>query len=453
LNRQAAKSKSIMTELWFVGIQSVDRTKREVVIWLMRSYPDLTLPLSYGFFCRLLGQAFTDYGFNTDRMEYEDKGLLPKPPSYEMYPTSNDSPSDIDDLISSYMNDDHSLDSSKFIEHVQMTRWWGSTSTNTTTSTDNDVDVHNFSLQAEYIVRVTHEKYFSCRLDPCFIGHYYMSIARYVNNGDEKIEIEYGRHETSAISLHPFEDFLITTDVQRRLKKYAEQHFQTIGQCLLEIPNVVKQDPTCITPEVYPNLSTDLKQILMLIMVCSSHREDTVFSSHNRSIVFHIFTFLPLRDLERRKQLNQLYLYLECSTSMDFWRNMHAPRKVCFKALHEASMKHFSIRSLLRRISTIARNEEHNLQQYLDSHNDDRGKQHVQEQAGIYGTQLRETVQMIDNIILPAFNLSSLYNFFPRYDPMNWIQIRLQRFDHAANMQEFVDDIQNSSPEDIDSSN
>jgi hypothetical protein len=65
----------IYTELYYVGIQSVDRAKREMVVWVMRSYPGFPLPLTYSFFCKVLVEIFGGWGLGAcDRSSYEYAG-------------------------------------------------------------------------------------------------------------------------------------------------------------------------------------------------------------------------------------------------------------------------------------------------------------------------------------------------------------------------------------------
>ena len=68
-----------MTALWYVGVQSVDRSQRQVRLWLMRCYPGESLPTTYGFFCGLLTELFTPVGYG-ERLEGMIMGMHPNNP-------------------------------------------------------------------------------------------------------------------------------------------------------------------------------------------------------------------------------------------------------------------------------------------------------------------------------------------------------------------------------------
>jgi hypothetical protein len=289
-----------------------DRSRREIVVAVIRYGQWQALPRTFHFFAGILHDFFTDTGITCGRYLYECDGLLEQPPSRPPEPMLEHSYEEI-------------VAPERFIEHVEMIRWCGPP------NDEGDYDQREkdaFLLQAEYLVRVTDEKYLSCRVDPTFIGHFYIDTFCY-DNGKEAIAL--GPRYPSI--LRPMDSIFLTAEQGLKLTEYAEQHLGTIEQCLEALPKILKQDPIHLTSDVYPRLSSDQQEVFLTILLSSQRRQSapaTAFELLDRGTIFHIFSFLPLKDVVRPRELKQLYLALE--------RHPTEGRTFCLKTLCESSM-------------------------------------------------------------------------------------------------------------------
>jgi hypothetical protein len=213
-----------MAILYHVGTQSVDRAKREMVLWVMQLDPNCALPITYSFFCGVLVELFTGLYFSSERFMYEGAGWL-------------ESPEPFDDRHEGL--DRQSKSPEIFAEHVEMIRWSGKVyeaDEGDEWCVDDENNEDSWGPQAEYLVRVTDSKYMSCRADPCFIGHYYMGTACHEDNDTQGIEM--GPWQPTL--LRPLESFLVTRERGLTFLRYVDDHMSTIDQCLLELPKILK---------------------------------------------------------------------------------------------------------------------------------------------------------------------------------------------------------------------
>jgi hypothetical protein len=413
-----------MTTIYYVGIQSVDRAKGEMVVWVMRSYPGYPLPVSYSFFCAVLAQIFDDWGLGVcERCSYEAAGMLERPP--------NDPPDGLDW---------DSKNPEKFVEHVEMIRWSG--------HVDEVVNEHNdeerYGLQAEYLVRVTDSKYIACRADPCFIGNYYMGMACFDLGTTSMIQM--GLWQSTP--LRALDSFVVTRERGLALIQYVDEQMSTIDQCLLELPKVLKQDPTHLTPDIYPKLTLEQRKVFLSVLMLSN-RKESMFSLLDRGTIFNIFSFFPLQDMARIKEQRDLYLSLESYKRRDMLRQFDDFTCLYFTAMHESSAKHFSIRLLLERMAKFVEEAEESLLANLENRNDEEGDEVARQQAeevarreaAIIGRQLQRIFHAID-VLLLAVGLS-----FDRY-PTPWMRKRLLAFEQMS-IDDFVDNISRLSPHDL----
>jgi hypothetical protein len=423
-----------MTTIYYVGIQSVDRAKREMVVWVMRSYPGFRLPVTYTFFCGVLYGIFRDSGSDRYRFQYEHAGMLEFPPG------------DLPDGL----NYD-SKNTEQFVEHVEMIRWSGQVDE----VIDQDNDEERYGLQAEYLVRVTDNKYMACRADPCFIGHFYMESAGYDDFKTPTIEM--GPWQSTP--LRALDSFVVTREQGLALIQHVDEQMSTIELCLLEFPKVLKQDPTCLTPDVYPKLSLEQRKVFLSVLMLSN-RKESIFSLLDRGTIFHIFSFFRLQDMTRIKELRDLYLSLECDKNRDMLWQHDEFTCLYFTAIHESSAKYFSIHLLLTRMAKLVEGAEESLLTRLENRDDEVGdevaQQHADEdrvevarqQAATIGAQLQRIFHAIDNELLPTMGVSSTDHLFPGYDRTRWMRKRLLAYEQMS-IDDFVENIKSIAPSDL----
>jgi hypothetical protein len=415
-----------MGPCYVVGVESVDRSRREIVVLVIRYCQWQTLPRTFHFFAGILHDFFNDTGIGstgTARSQYEDDGLLERPPSTRPEPMSE-----------CYY--DGQVPPEIFIEHVEMIRWCGPPNDDSYEVDYDQREKDAFLLQAEYLVRVTDEKYLSCRVDPTFIGHFYIDTVS-GNKGKETIALG-PRHPSI---LRPMDTILLSAEQGLKLTEYAEQHLGTIEQCLEALPKILQQDPIHLTPDVYPRLSSDQQEIFLTILLSSTRRLSTpatAFELLDRGTIFHILSFLPLKDVVRPQELKHLYLALE-----------HHPTEgstFCLNTLHESSMRHFSLDLLLNKLACMAEKVDDKVD--LAVHNSEDGEC-VRQLAASYGTQLQQIIDAVDNVLLPALTVPAQIQYFQNRYFLPWMRKRLQAFMQAATIQGFVDNISAIAPGDL----
>jgi hypothetical protein len=412
-----------MTDLWVIGITHVDRSKREFRVWVMRVYPGLTLLRSYSFFCGLLHDLFTVIGGN-ERYSYELSGMLPG--------ESGPPPEGL-----KHLPDAHK-DPRKFVEHVEMIRWCGPPENPNPNNDDKEAyeQATRHLLQAEYLVRVTDTKYMTRRMDPCFIGNFYMNTAGNDSRKDGTM-IELGPRQMELI--HPLESFFVTDIQSQQHIQYAAQHLNTIEDLLEAMPKILQEDPTIFTPQVFPLLQPD-EQRRILSILAFAKRPDSVLSplvDGDNNLLFSIFSFLPLHDARRYSTLRQIYLSLECVDTI--W-----PPDIVrpyYNALHEVAMKHCSMKLLIRRLCKLAEDTDNTIVAVFDD--GDETQAQLEDRASAYAEQLRTMLTAVQGLPFPLSQL------FPTFAPTGWIRRRLQAADQAATMQFFLENIIRVPPDDI----
>jgi hypothetical protein len=146
------------------------------------------------------------------------------------------------------------------------------------------------SLQAEYWVRVTHEKYLSRRLDPCFIGRTILTTTR--SDAQYARPVPRGLHQTTP--LRPLDTFIVMPDqVPAHSCIICANLFELwIDECLAELPKIIAEDPTDLTPYVFPNLSSDQQKVfLSILMSANTSKDASLFARLDRVTIHHIFCF------------------------------------------------------------------------------------------------------------------------------------------------------------------
>lgn len=143
-------------------------------------------------------------------MELECKGILP---SAEMP----------EDLTSDY---NPPKDPRKYVEHVEMVRWCGINERVSYELDPDEIQILTNQLQAEYIIRVTDDKYLSCRAEPSVVGSFFFDSTAYDCPKDgTRIELGEGLDKI----IHPRNDFMVHASVARQ---YAEENLKTLDQKL-----------------------------------------------------------------------------------------------------------------------------------------------------------------------------------------------------------------------------
>jgi hypothetical protein len=124
----------------------------------------------------------------------------------------------------------------------------------------------------------------------------------------------------------------------------------SIDECLAELPKVIAKDPTDLTPNVFPNLSSGQQKVFLSILMSANASKDAfLFARLDRGTIHDIFSFVPLHDENRLAALRQLYQSLEYEKDPDRWE----PGTLCLKALHDSSLRHFSFVLLLDRMIAL----------------------------------------------------------------------------------------------------
>jgi hypothetical protein len=346
---------------------------------------------------------------------------------------------------------DYDSNPEKFVEHVEMIRWSG--------HVDEVVNQNNneerYGLQAEYLVRVSDNKYMACRADPCFMGHFYTVTACYDDSDTKTIEM--GPWQPTP--LRPLDSFLVTEERALGFIKFVDDHISTIDQCLLELPKVLKQDPKHMTPDVYPKLPIEQRKMFLSVLMLSN-RNESIFSLLDRGTIFHIFSFCGLQDMTRIKDLRHLYLSLECGRKRNWWEVPYNHSDLYFTALHESSAKYYSIHLLLAQMARRVLKAERSMLTHLEDRDDEEGDEvagqqvfeermeRARQQAAIVGAQLQRIFHAIDNELLPTIGVSSINHFFPSYDRTRWMRKRLLAYEQMS-IDDFAENIKSLAPSEM----
>jgi hypothetical protein len=452
-----------MSPLWYVGILNVDRSKREIKLCIIRAMEDMTLPRTYNFFASLLYYMYEDSGFGGSaitRMEYEDAGLINKPTG------------DIPDGLDYDMSSKNESEIKKYIEHVEMIRYCGTLPSYDDNMNDDDDsneiegqveynDNEKLMLQAEYIIRVTDNKYISCRADPNILGHFYFDTASYEDfeySATAPI-IPLGTYQNN-IMICPLDHFRVKHDQLVLHCEYANQHHNDIHHVATTLQKIITTQPIINFDVSNDNNSTgttfsrlvhnEQQQFISILSYANrkSNDNNTIFSKLNRDILFHVLSYIPVYDAKYELELRQTYLSLQSQTLQMFAHPSYrdnASSHLFFEGLHYVSMKHSSIVLLIRRMNCLADEMEVKICKFHDDHTTE--VQQIQTMAQEYGHQLYTLFEIMSE--LETNHQLDLKQFFPNSIPIAWMKKRLRVYIESSNIQDFLTNIFHVSPDDL----
>ena len=526
----ASSSGYNMTNFYTVGILNVDRPNRELRVWVCRIYDDMELPDTYSFFAGILYTLFEDVGKGNvqyNRMSFASSEESFGTPPLLQQPTATahaavkaekqqaqqqdgraDGDDDDDDDEDSYLDVSEFLgfeyespdDPSPFIEYVEMIRWCD--------GGGGCGPSHLYDLQAEYLVKLTHDKYLSDQADPCFLGKYFCSTCHTdMDVSDVNPSIPYGLKQDTPI--YPPEDFKIYNTQVTNCRNYLSQHLMTLSQLLDEaVPKLVAKDPIEFTPEIFPRLRQDIQQQIMCVLAFARRRpplsrppsspppkeesrqrraskrlknrreqQQAPTTSINpfsliqdKSIFWHIFSFLTLVDQQRLNDVKEVYMAFKYGATRHGQQQRILPDDVfhidydLVDYEDQTAMKHYSMCQIILLISnkcrekeyvikhrmTVGEEQEHEAQVYLDE------LKHIVKAIELYGGGGSTTTATTFNTDDTTTNIPKSTTTltidgmmdrrltpFPKH-PLEWILERVEsasRYNGDDNIREIIDHV------------